>query len=80
MTLAKNVTFAVGFGTSQCIYIPILNDNRLEDFTEDFYVILSATEDCVIINENANISIVIQDDDSKPASNFLFSKPAFIVL
>ena len=70
MTLAKNVTFAVGFGTSQCIYISILNDNCLEDFAEDFYVILSANEDCVIIDEDAqNTSIVIQDDDSKPASN-----------
>ena len=56
--------FGFGLPTIRCVYIPILNDECLEEELEDFSVELSSEQDCVMfVNSTANITIY--DDDSK---------------
>ena len=56
--------FGFGLPTIQCVYIPILNDECLEEEHEGFSVELSSEQECVMfVNSTANITIY--DDDSK---------------
>ena len=66
MSVKKNLTFAVGLGTGQCVHVPILNDDCLENKTEAFYVSLRSEVDCVTLEESArSIEVTIFDDDSE---------------
>ena len=62
-SLDKNLTFAVGLGTLECVHIPILNDDCLEE-DEAFSVSISSDAECVSVNPAAsNVQINITDDD-----------------
>ena len=61
--VSKTLVFAFGFRVSQCVHIPILTDDCLEE-TESFNVSLSSPQDCVEINV-AEISVYIIEDDGK---------------
>ena len=62
ISIEKNLTYAVGLGTLQCIHIPILNDECLEYKNETFMVTLSSDIDCVLANDS--LLVTIRDDDS----------------
>lgn len=65
-SVQKNLTFAVGLGTVECVYIPILNDLCLEDANETFSVSVSSNTDCVVIDPSASeVEITITDNDGK---------------
>ena len=59
--MAKSLVFAFGLGTRQCVYIPILGDECLEE-TENFFISLSSAQSCVefVVDE---IEISIREDD-----------------
>ena len=60
----KNLTFAVGLGIVECIYIPVMDDLCLEDANETFTVSISSTAECVITNPSATeVEITITDND-----------------
>ena len=59
--------FGFGLPTIQCVYIPILNDECVEEELEDFSVKLSSEQDCVIFL-NSTVEIIIIDDDSESSS------------
>ena len=60
----KNLTFAFGFGTIQCVHIPIINDECLEEDMEFFNVSISSDMDGVVIGVD-EVTVYIIDDDSK---------------
>lgn len=65
----RNVTFAIGLGTMECVYIPILNDVCLEDVNETFSVSISSNINCVVIDASSSIvEITITDDDGESTS------------
>ena len=58
--------FAAGFGTVECIHVPILNDVCVEDINETFSVSVSSDAECVLIDTSAsNVQVTITDDDGK---------------
>ena len=57
----KRLVFAFGFATRQCVDIPILVDECLEQ-TESFNVSLSSEQDCVEFGL-AEIQVYIEEDD-----------------
>ncbi len=59
-----NITFAFGFGRTQCVDIPILNDECLEEDLEFFNVSISSSFNCVKFNVD-EISVSIRDDDGE---------------
>ena len=59
--------FGFGLPTIRCVYIPILNDECVEEELEDFSVKLSSEQDCVIFL-NSTVEIIIIDDDSESSS------------
>lgn len=61
----KSVFLYPGFGTIQCVHIPILNDECLEDDIESFGVFISASDDCVVIGATSEVEVYIRDDDGK---------------
>ena len=60
----KNLTFAFEFGTIQCVHIPIINDECLEEDMEFFNVSISSDMDGVVIGVD-EVTVYIIDDDSK---------------
>ena len=64
VTTEKNLTFAFGFSTKQCLHIPILNDECLEEDMEAFNVSISSEIDFVTFGVD-EITVYIIDDDSK---------------
>ena len=48
----------------QCVYIPILNDECLEEDFEVFNITISSILECVTFSVD-EISVNIRDDDSK---------------
>ena len=60
----KTLIFTRGASLVQCAYIPILNDECLEDNEETFNISLSTTFDCVYLPED-EIEVTIRDDDSE---------------
>ncbi len=58
----ESVQFAPGFGQIQCVKIPILNDNFLEEDLETFSVAVSSQQSCVVIGRNET-EVNIRDDD-----------------
>lgn len=66
VTMEKNLTFAVGLGTVECVDIPILNDDCLEDMSEMFSVSISSAVECVRVEPAASsVEVTINDDDSE---------------
>lgn len=62
----KNLTFAVGLGTVECVYIPILNDECLEDMSEVFTVSISSDTERVIVQPSASsVEVTIVDNDGQ---------------
>ena len=65
VSIQKNLTFAVGLGTKECVHIPILNDVCVED-TEAFSASISSAVECVMVDLSANsVEITIIDDDGE---------------
>ena len=58
----KTLVFAPGSPTSQCIKIPILTDECLEQ-TESFNVSLSSGQECVRFVDS-EVQVYITEDDS----------------
>ena len=61
LAVNKSLVFAFGLGTRQCVNIPILGDECLEE-TEDFYVSISSSQNCVVYGVE-EIQISIREDD-----------------
>jgi len=49
---------------TQCILVPVINDECLEEKQETFEVSLSSEEDCIQLTNNSTL-VTIQDDDSE---------------
>lgn len=65
-SIEKNLTFGLGFGTLQCIGIPIFNDVRLENELEFFNVSIYSNMDGVLIDEEfSEVQVFIEDNDCK---------------
>ena len=60
----KYILFSPERSLIECVHIPVLNDECVED-KECFYVSLSPTDECVEIGENDTARVTIIDDDSK---------------
>lgn len=56
--------FDEGLDETQCVYIPILNDECLEEDEEYFNITLSSDQDCVFFS-NDTFEATIVDDDCK---------------
>ena len=63
----KSISFYPGYGTVQCVHIPILNDECLEDDIESFNMLISSNDDdCVVIGATSSeVQVYIRDDDGK---------------
>ena len=57
----KRLVFAFGFETRQCVNIPILGDECLEE-TESFNVSLSSDQDCVKFGADTLQVYILEDD------------------
>lgn len=62
--LNKSLVFSFGFGTVECVHIPILNDECYEDFMQSFNILLSSEQDCVNFDVT-EFPVYILDDDCK---------------
>ena len=60
--LDTSLVFDEGLDTTQCVYIPILNDECLENERELFEIILSSDQDCVRFSEDSFEAYIIDDD------------------
>ena len=63
ISVSKSLVFAFGFERRQCVDIPILVDECLEE-TESFTVSLSSGQDCVEFGVG-EIQVYIEEDDGK---------------
>lgn len=70
MSVNKTLVFAPGFGLIQCVHIPILSDDCLEE-TESFNVTLSADHMGVIFN-NSETTVHIMEDEGECFGTFFF--------
>lgn len=61
--------FDEGLNTTQCTYIPILNDECLEDYEEYFNITLSSEQDCVLFYNDSVEATIIDDDCMFSAAN-----------
>ena len=60
------MVFDEGLDTTQCLYIPILNDECLEEEYEYFYIYLDSDQSCVqFYNDTKSFEATIIDDDCK---------------
>ena len=59
----KTVVFHPGYERLQCVHIPILNDECLEENMEVFNVSLSSRYSCVVIDSTNEVEVYILDDD-----------------
>ena len=60
----KYILFSPERSLIECVHIPILNDECLED-EECFYVSMLSNETCVQIGENDTARVTIFDNDRK---------------
>ena len=67
------MVFPPGFGTVQCIHIPILNDECLEPDLESFFVALSSNRSLVNVGNMNETEVYIQDDDCKLPEHIFWS-------
>ena len=63
VAISRSIIFNEDTGNQQTVYIPIVNDECLEN-DEYFSVTLSSVMDCVVIT-NDQVNITIDDDDSE---------------
>ena len=63
ITVNKTVVFYPGYETLQCVHIPILNDECLEENMEVFNVSLSSRDSCVVVDGTSEVEVYILDDD-----------------
>ena len=56
------LVFDEGLATTQCVYIPVLNDECLEYESESFYISLSSEQDCVRFSNDSYEAYIIDDD------------------
>ena len=59
----KSVIFYPGYEKLQCVHIPILNDECLEESMEVFNVSLSSKDSNVVVDGTSEIEVYIWDDD-----------------
>lgn len=60
--LDASLVFDKGLDTTQCVYIPVLNDECLEYVNESFYIYLSSDQDCVQFSNDSYEAYIIDDD------------------
>lgn len=60
--LSTSLVFDKGLDTTQCVYIPILNDECLEYNNESFEINLSSDQDCVRFSNDSYKAYIIDDD------------------
>ncbi len=68
--MSENVTLEWHYDSpslTQCVRVPIINDECVEEKQEEFIVSLSSDKECVIVGNNET-TITIQDDDSEYTS------------
>ena len=63
ITVNKTVIFYPGYERLQCVHIPILNDECLEESMEIFNVSLSSRDSCVVVDGTSEVEVYITDDD-----------------
>ena len=63
VAISRSIIFNEDTGNQQTVYIPIVNDECLEN-DEDFNVLLSSTMSCVVVT-TGEVTITIDDDDSE---------------
>ena len=66
--LTTNLVFGEELDVEKCVYIPIVNNDCVEDAEEYFTVTISSDMDCVVF-ANSTVHAVIHDDDCKPKRN-----------
>ena len=59
----KTVIFYPGYEMLQCVHIPILNDECLEESMEVFNVSLSSRDSNVVVDGTSEVEVYIWDDD-----------------
>lgn len=59
----KSVIFYPGYDRLQCVHIPILNDECLEESKEIFNVSLSSRDSYVVVDGPSEVEVYIWDDD-----------------
>lgn len=59
--IETNLIFDEGLDLMQCLYVPILNDECLED-NEYFTITLSSEQDCVLFYNDSFEATIIDDD------------------
>ncbi len=50
---------------TQCVSVPIINDECVEEKQEQFIVVLSSEEECVIVETSNQTIVTILDNDSE---------------
>ena len=68
ISVSKVITFAVGLGVENCVYIPILNDECLEEDMEGFNVSISSDMPFVTFDVD-EITVYIRDDDGESVNH-----------
>ena len=63
VSVNKSLVFYPGLKLTQCVHIPVLNDECLEDDMEVFNVSISSNDDCVMIGGTSEVEVYIRDDD-----------------
>lgn len=63
ISVNKSVVFYPGLEITQCVHIPVFNDECLEDDMEVFNVSISSNDDCVMIGATSEVEVYIRDDD-----------------
>lgn len=67
----QTLVFDSSTNTTQCLYIPIINDECVENEPEEFTAALYSDDDCVSFGTNST-TISILDDDCE-CSKYLFT-------
>ena len=67
--LETSLVFDEGLDTTQCVYIPVLNDECLEYVSESFEISLSSDQDCVRFNNDSFEAYIIDDDCEYESNN-----------
>ena len=64
ITVSYDIIFDYNTDTTQCLYVPVVNDYDCVEGNETFYVNFYTSMDCVHVR-NDSLPISIVDDDSK---------------
>ena len=58
----QTLVFDSSTNTTQCVYIPIINDDCVEDEPEEFTATLRSDDDCVSFGSNSTTVSIFDDD------------------